>query len=102
MLEYYPNKLCPNLDCYDFYETCKIPSNCFHTQWTYGEYLPQNIVDEQQAFIETHPIRNKGRYVIITYILKRKNHEKRKIQSDPDEGNGKRRRGVPCDFSDGE
>ena len=74
MLHYYPNSLCKDLEnCYDFHETCNIPSNCFHTSVIFGEYLPQYILERQKEFEKDYLIRPQGRYVIVTYILKKKN-----------------------------
>lgn len=104
MIHYYPNSMCEDLrDCFDFYETCKIPSNCFHTNYIYGEYLPQNILDRQKDFEKDYPIRSKGRYIIVTYVLKRKNcgENKRKDRREEYENN-KRFRGGESKFSDAE
>ena len=91
MLHYYPNPMCEDLhDCFDFYETCKIPSNCFHTQYITGEYLPQNILDRHKDFEKDYPIRPKGRYVIVTYILKKKNFGEKRKNNDTEETKNKK------------
>ena len=96
--------MCEDLrDCFDFYETCKIPSNCFHTNYIYGEYLPQNILDRQKDFEKDYPIRPKGRYIIVTYVLKRKSYGENKRKDRQEEyGENKRFRGGESRFSDAE
>ena len=85
MLHYYPNSLCKDLEnCYDFHETCNIPSNCFHTSIIFGEYLPQYILERQKEFEKDYLIRPQGRYVIVTYILKKKNFDVKKRKHNPD------------------
>lgn len=104
MLHYYPNSMCKDLhDCFDFYETCNIPSNCFHTQYITGEYLPQNILDRHKDFEKDYPIRPKGRYVIVTYILKKKNFgENKRKKNDTEETENKKFKRDEEMFSDEE
>lgn len=103
MIQYYPNRYAPDLVCYDFHATCKIPSNCYHTQIIHGEYLPQDVIDNHTHLAAMYPIRPKGRYVIITYILKRKNFESTKRKNHEDENARhvvKRQKGAATYWSD--
>jgi hypothetical protein len=104
MLHYYPTPLCKDLhDCFDFYQTCNIPSNCFHTNYIYGEFLPQNLLDRHKDFEKDYPIRPKGRYVIVTYVLKKKKFgENKRKERDEEDAENKRFRGVESKFSDDE
>jgi len=88
MIKYLPNKYNTNLECYDFMETCKIPSNCYHTTTILGEFLPQNIIDHYEY--EKNEIRPKGRYIIVTYILKRKLQENKVVEKKEDSSKKRR------------
>ena len=68
MIEYIPNSFAPNLKhCYDFLNG-KFPSNCYLTNQIYGKDLPNDIIDIHKEFEEIRPM---GRYIIVTYILKK-------------------------------
>ncbi len=93
MLEYLPNRFAPDLKpCYDFLNG-KFPSNCYQTNQICGKDLPDDIINLHQGFEEIRP---NGRYIIVTYILKKK------TISDVEEPAYKRHRSSPVWSDDDE